>query len=106
MHFLFYKPKYILIFGPEKVKKMSFQFFSQEEGSLELFELLNDRILEECGEYATVLVKVQKTQITYSNPRVFACVSFLRVRRKKEMPHLGHIRPGCPLQGQKDSSRN
>ena len=62
-------------------------FFSQEEGSLELFEMLNNRILEECGEYSTVHVKVQKTQITYSNLRVFACVSLLRVRRKSEMPH-------------------
>ena len=62
-------------------------FFSQEEGSLELFDMLNNRILEECGEYSTVHVKVQKTQITYSNLRVFACVSLLRVRRKSEMPH-------------------
>ncbi len=31
-------------------------------------------------------IKVQKTQITFSNRHVYACVSFLRVRRKAELP--------------------
>ena len=31
-------------------------------------------------------VKVQKTQITFTNPRVFAAVSFLPVRRKSLRP--------------------
>ena len=31
-------------------------------------------------------VRVQKTQITFSNRRVYACVSLLRVKRKAELP--------------------
>ena len=30
--------------------------------------------------------RVQKTQITFSNRHVFACVSFARVKRKAELP--------------------
>ncbi|WP_281724688.1 DUF5655 domain-containing protein [Lachnoclostridium phocaeense] len=33
-----------------------------------------------------VHIKVQKTQITYSNRHVFACVSFAKVRKAKERP--------------------
>ena len=31
-------------------------------------------------------MRVQKTQITFSNRHVFACVSFLRVKKKAELP--------------------
>ena len=31
-------------------------------------------------------IKVQKTQITFKNRHVYACVSFLRVRKKAELP--------------------
>ena len=31
-------------------------------------------------------IKVQKTQITFSNRHVYACVSFLRVKKKAELP--------------------
>ena len=31
--------------------------------------------------------RVQKTQITFTNPRVFACASLLRVRKKAELPN-------------------
>ena len=31
-------------------------------------------------------MKVQKSQITFSNRHVYACVSFLRVKRKAELP--------------------
>ena len=35
------------------------------------------------GEYTT---RVQKTQITFSNRHVFACVSFLKVRKAAQRP--------------------
>lgn len=38
------------------------------------------------GVWDGVSVHVQKTQIAFSNRHVFACVSFLRVRRKAAMP--------------------
>lgn len=30
--------------------------------------------------------RVQKTQISYSNRYIFACISFARVKRKSELP--------------------
>ena len=33
-----------------------------------------------------ILVKVQKTQISFYNKHMFACVSFARVRKKKDCP--------------------
>ena len=62
-------------------------FFAEEPGALTLFQVLNDRILEECGEYACVRREIQKTQVSYYNPRMFACISLLRIKRKTEMPH-------------------
>ena len=34
----------------------------------------------------SVRIKVQKSQITFYNRRLFACASFARVRRKAELP--------------------
>ena len=62
-------------------------FFAEEPGALSLFQALNDRILEECGEYATMRREIQKTQVSYYNARMFACISLLRIKRKAEMPH-------------------
>lgn len=62
-------------------------FFAEEPGALTLFQALNERILEECGEYATVRREIQKTQVSYYNARMFACISLLRIKRKAEMPH-------------------
>ena len=42
-------------------------------------ELLSD-------SFSVVNKRVQKTQITFSNRHVFACVSFARVKRKAELP--------------------
>ncbi len=38
------------------------------------------------GAFPDVRRRVQKTQITFSNRHVFACVSFARVKRKAELP--------------------
>ena len=38
-------------------------------------------------ELESVSIKVQKTQITFSNRRVFAAVSFLPARRAKDRPN-------------------
>lgn len=58
-------------------------FFGGHEGAWPLFERLQGMLL---SEYPTTRVKVQKTQISYHNRRMYACVSFLRVRRKADMP--------------------
>ena len=50
-------------------------FFSKDPAALPLYEAFEARVL---AEIDNVAVKVQKTQITYGNPKVFACVSLPR----------------------------
>ena len=57
-------------------------FFEGRTGALPLYEALMRRMMT----LPDVHVRVQKTQITLSNRRVFACVSFARVRKKAELP--------------------
>ena len=51
--------------------------------ALPLYEALEGRILE---EIPGVRIKVQKSQITFYNKHLFACVSYARVRKKAELP--------------------
>ena len=58
-------------------------FFAGHEDALDLYMAF------ECCLYSSfpmISRRVQKTQITFSNRHVFACVSFARVKRKKELP--------------------
>lgn len=59
-------------------------FFDRHMDALPLYEKLLDRISQEIGD---VRVKVQKSQISFYNRHLFACVSFLRVRKKKDCPN-------------------
>lgn len=58
-------------------------FFDGHLDALPLYEALVARIEAEIGE---VRIKVQKSQISFYQKHLFACVSFLRVRRKKDCP--------------------
>lgn len=58
-------------------------FFEKDPAALPLYEAFEQAVRELVPH---VEIKVQKTQITYTNPRVFAAVSFLPVRRKAERP--------------------
>ena len=51
--------------------------------ALPLFEALEERILAEVPD---VRIKVQKSQITFYNRHLFACVSYVRVRKKAQLP--------------------
>ena len=53
------------------------RFFDQMPEALPLYQKFEREVLS---------IKVQKTQITYSNRHVFACVSFAKVRKAKERP--------------------
>lgn len=59
-------------------------FFEGHEDALPLYEAF-----ETClhGLYPDAGRRVQKTQITFFNRHVFACVSFARVKRKAELPN-------------------
>ena len=58
-------------------------FFDPHPAALQLYEALAG---EMAARFPETRVRVQKTQITFSNRRVYACVSFLRVKRKAELP--------------------
>ena len=58
-------------------------FFSQRMEALPLYEKLDGQILAEIPD---VKIKVAKTQISFSNKRGFAFVSFNPCRRAKERP--------------------
>lgn len=58
-------------------------FFEGRPGALALYGILEERI---SGAFPDAKKRVQKTQITFFARRVFACVSFARVKRKAELP--------------------
>lgn len=58
-------------------------FFDRNMEALPLYERLENRILSEIDG---VSIKVQKTQISFYNRHLFGCVSFARVREKKDCP--------------------
>ena len=60
-----------------------FNFFEGKQEALALYEVFEQKLFEEIGD---VKVKVQKTQISFSNKYNFAFVSFLPVRKAKERP--------------------
>ena len=58
-------------------------FFDQHMDALPLYEALENRILR---EIENVRIKVQKSQISFYNKHLFACVSFAKIRKKKDCP--------------------
>lgn len=58
-------------------------FFGAVPGAYALYAAFRDAVYQRWPEAGC---RVQKTQITFTNPRVFACVSLLRARRKAELP--------------------
>lgn len=58
-------------------------FFSQHKEVYPLYQIFVSKLL---SYFPKTKKKVQKTQITFSNRYVFACVSFLRVKKKAELP--------------------
>lgn len=59
------------------------RFFDQMPEALPLYQKFEREVLSQVED---VHIKVQKTQIAYSNRHVFACVSFAKVRKAKERP--------------------
>ena len=58
-------------------------FFQQDIEALPLYERLEGLILD---RIADVQIKVQKSQISFYNRHMFACVSFSKVRKAKDRP--------------------
>ncbi|WP_194608145.1 DUF5655 domain-containing protein [Clostridium vitabionis] len=66
----------------EVMQKIQF-FFAGHDGIYPLFEMFQSKLLE---EFPDTRIKVSKTQISYYNRHMYACVSFLRVKKKAELP--------------------
>lgn len=58
-------------------------FFVKHQSAYPLYRLFYDELLTRFPETET---RVQKTQISFYNRHLFACASFMRVRRKAELP--------------------
>ena len=58
-------------------------FFDGHQDALELYRSFEELIYD---TFPCVNKRVQKTQITFTNRHVFACVSFQKVKRKAELP--------------------
>lgn len=76
-------------------------FFDKRLQALPLYEALEKRIFTEINN---VTVKVQKTQISFSNRHNFALVSFLPIRKVRERPK-NYIVVSFGLNRKLDSSR-
>ena len=76
-------------------------FFNEHPAAVGLYEAFASRLLAEIED---VTVKVQKTQISFSNKRNFAFVSFLPVRKAKARPEV-YITVTFSLQYNKESPR-
>ena len=59
------------------------QFFDRHPDALPLYEKFEKCVKDFVPE---VRIKVQKTQISFYNRHMFACVSFARVRMKRDCP--------------------
>ena len=58
-------------------------FFEGHLDALDLYRSFEELLYD---SFHNVNKRVQKTQITFFNRHVFACISFARVKRKAEMP--------------------
>lgn len=58
-------------------------FFDQHQGAYPLYEKFADMLFSRFPETRR---KVQKSQISFYNRHLYACVSFLRVKKKSELP--------------------
>lgn len=58
-------------------------FFDRHKAVYPLYEVFYEKLL---AEFPDTRVKVQKSQISYYNRHLYACVSFLKVRKKAEVP--------------------
>lgn len=58
-------------------------FFDQHMNALPLYEAFEQKVIE---DIENIRIKVQKSQISFYSRHLFACVSFARVRKKKDCP--------------------
>ena len=60
-----------------------FIFFDRHPAAFPIYKAFEMKLLE---KFPNTKIRVQKTQITFSNRQVYTCVSFQRVRKKADLP--------------------
>lgn len=58
-------------------------FFDRHHSVYPLYESFQEKLL---ARFPESRIKVQKSQISYCNRHLYACVSFLKVKKKSELP--------------------
>ena len=58
-------------------------FFDQHQAVYPLYVCFQEKLL---ARFPESRIKVQKSQISYYNWHLYACVSFLKVKKKSELP--------------------
>lgn len=58
-------------------------FFDSHPEALPLYEVLEEKLRQQIDP---LVIKAQKTQISFYSNHLFGCVSFLRLRKKKDCP--------------------
>lgn len=66
-----------------QVRSDELLFFDQHTTALPLYEAFAGELFH---RFPDTSMRVQKTQITFSNRHVYACASLARVKRKAELP--------------------
>ena len=80
--------------GASRLEEDVLMFFG---GHMEVYPLYKELETQLLQRYPQTHVKVQKTQISFSDRYMFACVSFLRPKRKAELPeHYFVLTLGLP----------
>lgn len=65
------------------LKTDAMMFFNKNPASFHLYEVFEKKV---CKRFDPIIIQVQKTQITFKNRYIFACVSLARVKKKAELP--------------------
>ena len=58
-------------------------FFDRHRAAYPLYERFQEKLL---ARFPESRIKVQKSQISYYNRHLYACISFLKVKKKAELP--------------------
>ena len=67
----------------DHVSQDAMLFFDQHPKAYPLYEAFYEELM---SRFPETKMKVQKSQISFYNRHLFACVSFLRVKKKADLP--------------------
>ena len=80
-------------------------FFDRHQAVYPLYECFQEKLL---ARFPESRIKVQKSQISYCNRHLYACVSFLKVKKKSELPEdyfVLTLRLSAPLEADRVAAK-